>query len=348
MLARHFESGNGIEIGSGAVSPTLLARFSNTGMVVTDGRPGSDALAGARRDVCRYYDDRLTSAQKLGAIRNVLSRESDEVRMAFPRIEKFLSAPVLAADPGFALALGDLARDRAVADRFLALTRATEDPQLRLRMIALARNIGWLSPAEQSAEQARLVRDVMTAGDMGYDEVDLVCTLGRERAVDAAQVGVKPASSLGSRPAPAAALACLGSREARDRMLKTLASADEGDVRIAQAYFRHRPIAGGDEIVAATRAVSRMKPSPAQVRAIETLARHHLADRKVIDELTLLYTRTPSASIQRAVAEAFLRADARLLAGPELASVLRRHRVRSTDGGRDLVDVLLERLQAPA
>ncbi|QJR13432.1 hypothetical protein [Usitatibacter palustris] len=348
MLARHFESGYGVEIGSGTVSPTLLARFSNTGMVVTEGRRASDAEAGARRDACRYYDDRLTTTQKLRSVHDVLSRDPAEVRMAFPRIEKFLASPGLTADPAFALALGDLARDRAVAGRFLALTRATEDPQLRLRMIALARNVGWLSAAEQSAEQARLVRDVLTAGDMGFDEVDLVCTLGRERAVDVAQVGVKPTSTLGSRPAPAAALACLGSRESRERMLRTLASADENDVRIAQAYFRHRPIATGDELVTATRAVARMKPSAAQVRAIETLARHHLSDRQVIDELTRLYTRTTSANIQRAVAEAFLRADAKLLADPELVSVLRRHRVRAPDGARDLVDVLLERLQLPA
>ncbi len=89
-----------------------------------------------------------------------------------------------------------------------------------------------------------------------------------------------------------------------------------------------------------------MPQVPAQVRALETLARHHISDREVLDRMARLYASARSASVQRAVAEVFLRSDYRGIGGDSLLELLRQHRVQRVPGG-DLVDVLIERLQAP-
>jgi hypothetical protein len=90
--------------------------------------------------------------------------------------------------------------------------------------------------------------------------------------------------------------------------------------------------------------VARMKGSAAQVRALETLARHQIADPEILAELTRLYTRATSVSVQRAIAEIFIRSDYRGTSSTVLAGLLRQHRL-SSPGGEDLIDVLLVRLQ---
>ena len=45
----------------------------------------------------------------------------------------------------------DLPADRATRANYLAITRDTQDAALRVRMLALARTVGWLSAAEQNA-----------------------------------------------------------------------------------------------------------------------------------------------------------------------------------------------------
>jgi hypothetical protein len=81
------------------------------------------------------------------------------------------------------------------------------------------------------------------------------------------------------------------------------------------------------------------------VRALDTLGRLHVTDREVMEELVRAFAASRSASVQRAIAEIFLRSDPRALPHAELVSALRQHRLRPTGGGEDLVDVLLRRLQ---
>jgi hypothetical protein len=172
--------------------------------------------------------------------------------------------------------------------------------------------------------------------------VELICGLNRERELDAALhkvANVKP------RPAHAAALACLGSTDARARVLRALASTDEGEVQIAQAYLRHRPITDAAELRSATLNVARMQSSGAQVRALETVARHHVDDRETLDALAKLFAETRSPAVQRAIAEIFIRSDLRAVAVPKLAELVRQHRLKASGEGQDLVDVLLSRLQ---
>jgi hypothetical protein len=64
-----------------------------------------------------------------------------------------------------------------------------------------------------------------------------------------------------------------------------------------------------------------------------------------VDELTRSFTLATSLDVQRAIAEVFLRSDAKTVGQADLAGVLRRHRIVSV-GGEDLIDVLIRRLNA--
>ena len=87
-----------------------------------------------------------------------------------------------------------------------------------------------------------------------------------------------------------------------------------------------------------------MPDSDTQVRALNTLAHHRLADRESLEELTRLFPLARSINVQRAIAGVLIRADYEQIAKPELLHALREHRLKSTDG-QDLIDVLIRRLQ---
>ena len=91
--------------------------------------------------------------------------------------------------------------------------------------------------------------------------------------------------------------------------------------------------------------ITRMSNSEAQVRALDTLARHQLSDRQSLDALTHLFPVAKSIDVQRAVAGILIRADLDMFAKPELVRALRQHRLKSSDG-KDLIDVLIRRLQS--
>ena len=48
-------------------------------------------------------------------------------------------------------------------------------------MMALARTLGWLSPAQEQAEFLRMIADRMARDSLGKNEVDLVCATHQER-----------------------------------------------------------------------------------------------------------------------------------------------------------------------
>ena len=120
---------------------------------------------------------------------------------------------------------------------------------------------------------------------------------------------------------------------------------NDEDVQIAQVYLRHRPIADVNELRLVATGITRMNNSEAQVRALDTLARHQLSDRQSLDALTHLFPVAKSIDVQRAVAGILIRADLDMFAKPELVRALRQHRLKSSDG-KDLIDVLIRRLQS--
>jgi hypothetical protein len=345
MLDHYFRSGPEVEVGSGHVSSKLLALFAPSSMVVTSGQSDDEPYAPYRRETCRYYDERQDLAQRIARVHEVLAGDPTALRMSFDRVEKFFNG-IDAAHRGETAtheAMNGLAADREGAARYAVFTRATRDPALRLRMIALARNVGWLDGKGERAERMQLVRDVVADPATGYGEVELVCSLNRARTLDAALEGLPPLRTL--TLAQAAAVACLGSPEARGRVLKALASPREEEVQVAQAYLRERPIEDTNELRTLALDVSRMKSVPAQVRALDTLGRHHIADRDVLDELSRLFEKTRSLDVQRAIAEIFLRTGPEAL-DTQVVATLRSHRLRSPGGAPDLIDQLIRRLSS--
>ena len=347
MLDRYFQSGASGEIGSGRASARMLGRFAANSMVVTSGLSDSEPYAAHRRDVCQFSNDRLSPVQKLAFVHQLLGREMAEVRMFLDRIEKYtasLSESERQAPP-VARALDAIARDEATRTRYLDFARDADQPAVRARMLALARSLGWLSPAEKRAELMRMIGDQVARNAVSPAEVDLVCTLNKDRELDQELYRLQAPPLQANKVTHAAVHACLGSTEARAQVLLALTSPNDEEVQIAQVYLRHRPIADVNELRVATAGIARMNDSKAQVRALETLASQRLSDPESLEELMRLFPLAESGGVQTAIAGILIRSDYRAIATPELVQTLRQSRLKSRDGA-DVIGILIRRLQA--
>ena len=123
-----------------------------------------------------------------------------------------------------------------------------------------------------------------------------------------------------------------------------LSATIQPNVQVAQVYLRHHPIDDVAELRDVASGILQMPDSAAQVRALDALAHHRLSDRETLEALTRLYPVAKSVSVQRAIAGILIRADYGQIASPELVRALQDHRLKSPDG-RDLIDVLIRRLQ---
>ncbi len=243
-------------------------------------------------------------------------------------------------------ALGEIARDGVARDRYLRFAEDADRPQIRARMIELAGALGWLSPAEQRAELVRMVGDLIARNSIESSAVQLVCSLNERYELDRVRHHLQPSALQTDKVNNAAALACLGSVQARARVLQALTSHDDEAVQIAQVYLSHHPMTDVEELRVVASRIARMTGSGAQVRALDTLARHRLSDRQSLNELTRYFPAAGSVDVQRAIAAVFIRADYQAIAKPEVASVLSQYRLKSPDGN-DIIDILIRRLRAP-
>ena len=347
LLERYFQTAGAGEVASGRASAKLLSLFAPVSMTVTAGATERDSQAGYRSDVCRFADDRLSMEQKVGFVHQLLGRDMAEVRMFLDRLEKYAATLAGGAPQSSAVttALEAIATDRAARERFLEFMRDADHAAVRARMIRLAARFGWLNADEKHAEFVRMIQSRLDRSDIGAEDIDLVCTLNADHALDDAleRLDVMPArlTSVGS----AGMLACLGSPVAHARVLQALSSTSDADVALAQVYLRHRPIADVAELRIVASAIARMKNAEAQVRALDTLARLRVSDQESLDVLTRLFPATRSIDVQRAIAGILIRADYSTFAKPELVLALSKHRLKSSDG-KDLIDVLIRRLQA--
>jgi hypothetical protein len=212
-------------------------------------------------------------------------------------------------------------------------------------MIRLARSLGWLSPDEERDELVRMVTDIAAAPSVAYDDIDLVCSLNDDHALDAALAPLERTDTAMRSAAHGALLACLGSDSERTRMLQTLTSGSDADVRIAQVYLQHRPVTDVEELRSLTARIARMTQPDAQVRALNALAAHPLSDGASLEEMMRLFPNARTVGVQRAIAGILIRSDFHAMDTRGLAGLLRDHRLKSTDG-EDLIDVLIRRLQA--
>ncbi|HUQ27817.1 MAG TPA: hypothetical protein VM051_04450 [Usitatibacter sp.] len=343
LLNRYFDTGAKGEIASGRPSSRLLSAFSRNSMVAIPGMREHDARMAYRRQVCQFYDERRGAAQKLGAIHAMMKRDMGEARAFFERIENLLASvpEEERRSNAFAHALAEISADDAARSRYLAIARA-ERAEMRARMVKVAATVGWLSPAQEQEEHVRLASDLIARDSVGYAEVNLICSLNREGVLDAAAAKSPLAGMSDQRVSHAAALACLGRPDAHARVVRALVSSDERDVRIAQAYLRNRPVSDTRELRAIAAGIPRSGSPAAQVRALETLARLNITDREIIDQLAQAFADSRSPAVQRAIAEVFIRSDAKALPKAQLAALVRRHRLK----GDDLIDQLLLKLQS--
>lgn len=125
-----------------------------------------------------------------------------------------------------------------------------------------------------------------------------------------------------------------------------LTSRDDAEVQIAEVYPGHRPITDLNELRVVASGITRMIGSGAQVRALDTLARHRLSDRQSLDELARLFRAAESVAVQRAIAAVFIRFDYQVLHKTEIVRVLSQSRLKSPSGD-DIIDILIRRLRAP-
>ena len=347
VLNRYFESAPAGALGSGRVNPKLLSHFAVNSMTMASGLSDSDPQAAYRNELCQFVDDRTLAAEKLGFIHDLLRRDMAEVRMFLERIET-LFASLSESErqaPSFVQALGEITRDRLARDRYLRFAEDADLAQVRARMIQLAGTLGWLSPADQRAELIRMVGDLIARGSLGSPEIELICSLNDGSELDQERYRLHASPLEANKVNNAAALACLGSVEGRARVLKAVTSKDDDEVQIAQVYLGHRPITDINEIRIVASGIARMTASGAQVRALDTLARHRLSDRQSLNELARLFPIAGSVGVQRAIAAVFIRADNSAIAKPEFARVLSQHRLKSPDGD-DIIDILIRRLRA--
>jgi hypothetical protein len=347
MLGSYFQSRAKGEVGSGRASARMLGRFAANSMVVTSGFGDSDPHSAHGRDVCQFSNDELSPAQKLGFVHQLLNREMAEVRMFLDHIEKYTASlsDIERQAPAVAQALDEIARDDAARERYLDFARDADRPEVRARMLVLAGELGWLSPAEKRFELMRMIGDQLARNAVSPAEVDLVCALNKDHELDQEAHRLQLSPMQARRVSGAAVLACLGSAEARAQMLLALTSPNDEEVQIAQVYFRHQPIADLNELRIVTSGIMRMNGSNAQVRALDTLADQHLSDPESLEELTRLFPLAESVGVQTAIAGVLIRADYKAIAKPELVQTLQQHRLRASNGA-DLIDVLIRRLQA--
>ena len=346
-LNSYFRSIGVSEIGSGRASKSLLSHFAPFALTVTQGMTDRDPHAAIRDDVCRFSDERLSDAAKLGFVHQVLQRDSAQARVHLDRIQRHAS---VLTDPArrsaeVDQALAAIASDDRARTRFLEFARDADEPAVRARMLKLALDLGWLSADQRWAELARMLGELHARSSVSVTEVDLACTLNPDHELDGAfsRHAIPPSPT--DDVAHAAVRACLGNTMAQTRTLDALVSEVEAEVKIAQAYLRHRPISDATELRRRAQSIARMRASDAQVRALEALGRHYVSDHEILERLIGLFAVTPSHAVQTAIAGILIRADLRQVASPQLVITLQKQR-RSSPPGDDVIDALIRRLQA--
>jgi len=347
-LERFFRADGARDVGQGRASSRLLGYFSPFGMAVAQGITAQDPGIQSRVDMCQFADERLTTATKLSFVHELLQQHVGEARLQLDRIQRLTATldETTRREPAVAAVLKDIARDEDARERFLDYARQADQPAAQVRMLNVARDVGWLSEEERHDELSAMLREVQARMPLGVPEVNFVCTLNEDRQLDGAINRRIAPASLADDAAHAAVRACLGSAEDRARTLQGLLSTDEAHVRIAQAYVRYRPITDPMELRRFAQGIAGMPPGNAQVGALEALARHYVSDREVLEALTRLYAQTSSWAVQSAIAGILIRSDRGAIASTDLLRTVQERRLPAPAGQHEMIDALIHLLQA--
>ena len=345
-LSRYFHSGIG-DVGTGRPTSRLLGYFPGHSLTLTAGLGDGDPQASYRRDFCQFSGDGLSAPAKAAFVHRILERDMAEVRIFLDRIEQY-TASLSVSDresPAVTQAFEAIAHDDRTRSRYLDFARNAESSALRVRMLKLAHALGWLSPVDLRAEIMQAIADTLARSRVTAADVDLACAQNTNHELDD-ELGRLPRSSTEANDAAhAGVMACLGSSDARARMLRALAGSSVDDVQIARVYFRHHPIDDTTELRTITEDIVQMTDVEAQAHALETLASQRLGDRDSLEALARLFARSASGDVQSAIAGILLRSDYQAIASADLVQTLRQHR-RRTSNGDDAIDILIRRVQA--
>src|SRR5574341_365851 len=165
-MSRYLRSGGTREIGSGHPSGRLLGYFAPYSMAAAHGMTEADPHIGTRRDMCRFVDERQSNARKLAFVHEILQRHVGEARLYLDRMQRFMATLDSPArrTPAVARVLDDIAEDAPARVRFLDFARESEEPLLRVRMLDLARSLGWLSDDGRWQELALMLGELQARG----------------------------------------------------------------------------------------------------------------------------------------------------------------------------------------
>lgn len=341
VLDRYLRTTGDRELGRGHASSRLLSAFPGFGLTATAGVTDRDPLAAARSDLCHFADDRLHVSTQLSFMHHLLQRDVTEARIYLDRIEQLRASlsPQVRENPAVAQVLEDIARDSDARERVLDYARRTDQPEVRLRMLNLARDADWLTDADRRDELVQMMQDMSRQRNLGQDQVDIACSLNRKGEFDGAHL-TKPQVAPESDTAWHAALgAYLGSGKDRERLLQALLGGSEDDFKAAQSYFRNRPLSASDELARLAAAIVTLPPGDAQVRAPDLLGQHYLGDAVVLRQLVSLYARTESPQVQAAVAGILLHADRGKLSDQRLLQVVQAN--RRAESRDSVIDTLI-------
>jgi hypothetical protein len=347
-LEQHLRSAGTNEFGTGFVSHRLLERLNAYNMSVTSGLAVTHPAGSPRRDICGFADERLSDAQRLRFVHELLGGPAAEAGMHLDRIRKLTRSLDATARqyPDVVAELALIQQDSDSRQRFLAFAKRIEASTVRVRMLNVAGDVGWLSAEARRDELARMMNELLARNRIGVEEVNMACTINQSHELDGLfdrRITMPHGpNDLGQ----AAVRAWLGSGEARRPNTEGLLSDRESDVEVAQTYLRHRAFTDVDELRRVTLGIAAMRGADAQVRALESLAAHNVEDRIVLATLIRLFTETTSAAVQSAIAGILIRVDRNSIAGPQLAEILENYR-RQSPAGDNLIDVLIRSLQSP-
>jgi hypothetical protein len=322
------------EFGGGRQDPKLLAQFASSTMVVAGGMTESDPDAQFRRESCQFVDDANPAGRKArvrarsAAARHGRSPDVPRSHRGAVRVDSRKGSRNALVREG---AGRHLTGDGATRDRYLRFAEDADLSRTRARMIALAGELRWLTAAEQRAELARMVGDMIARATIGPSDVELFCSLNDDHRLDAERDGVRPTAEQLAKVNNAAALACLGSAEApRPRIAR--GHERQGCGCRARAGVPVAPaMTDVQELRGVATGIARMPASGAQIRALDTLARHRLSDGPSLSELARLFP-AASVDVQRAIASVLIRGDYHAIAKPEFVHVLAQNRRKSPDG----------------
>lgn len=346
-LHKFFRSAMRGEIGSGQISRGLLSAFSANSMRAVPGLSPNEKAFFHRREVCNFFDKRLSAGAKTRFVGQVLQRNSADLRLFFPRIEKFMAELTDAekAAPDFANALAPIAADQKARANFLRLAHDADQIPVRMRMLKVARRLNWLSDQSLREESFKVINELIAKGQVEPRAADLVCALNHELGLHLERYLLELFTSEKNLVGQKTIAACVGAPEGYGEMLALLTHADPRVVEYAQVYFRHNEMRPAD-VIGLIERIRASTPASTQVMTLETIGKLYVSDTAVLHGLLAYFTKTNSLEVQQAIAGVLIRARYDHIDKRVFANTLSQRRIRSS-GGRDAIDFAIRRLELP-